>query len=109
MHGGIKPTNSGQPMRKRTHPEAMLIHATKRAHERFGLRLRDSDYARMVTTIRNSNPKPIAVTRSGQRVFKCRFNGRDAFAIWKKGTIATFLPDLDRVLRTGGRMIGGDA
>ena len=48
-----------------SHAEAMMIHARRRMHERFGLSLTDEEYQRMCEVIRDCRPIPVAFTVGG--------------------------------------------
>ena len=88
-----------------THAEAMMFHARRRMRERFGLTLTEDEYHRMCEVIRDSQPKPVAFTVGGNRVFKVRKDGQTAYAIWKQNRIATFYPTLDWIQCKGGRVL----
>ena len=91
------------------HLSAMRIHALRRFLERTGTALTFEEYERMCDAIRRDNLPPMAATQENMRIYKVRVRGVTAYALWKKGAIATFYPSIDWVLQRGGRVLQGGA
>lgn len=87
------------------HPAAMRAHALRRFQERTGIVLVADEYERMCAAIRRDNLPPAAATKDGIRIYKVRVRGATAYALWKRGQIATFCPSLDWITQAGGRVL----
>lgn len=92
-------------MTRLTHEEVTKAHAMKRFRERVGINLLITEYNGMVNAIRSHNVPPVAVTMTGNRVFKVRVAGRSAYAVWARNQIATFYPAIEWVTERGGRVV----
>ena len=90
------------------HPTAMRAHALRRFRERIGIVLTTDEYEAMCAAIRRDNLPPFALTKENIRFYKVRVRNATAYALWKKGAIATFYPSLDWVLIKGGRVLQGE-
>lgn len=91
------------------HHTAMRAHALRRWRERTGTVLAPVEYEAMCAAIRRDNLPPAAVTRESLRFYKVRVRGVTAFALWKRGAIATFYPSEDWIIQRGGRLMMGEA
>lgn len=87
----------------------MRAHAIRRFNERTGATLTRGEYESLCASIRDHNPPAAAVTREGIRFYKVRIRGVTAYALWKRGQIATFYPSLDWITARGGRVLMGEA
>jgi hypothetical protein len=91
------------------HHAAMRAHALRRFRERTGTVLAADEYEAMCSAIRRDNLPPAAVTRDSLRFYKVRVRGVTAYALWKRGTIATFYPSEDWIIQRGGQVLTGEA
>lgn len=95
-------------MRGLDHHAAMRAHALRRFQERTGTVLAAEEYEAMCAAIRRDNLPPVAATKDSHRFYKVRIRGVTAYAMWKKGTIATFYPKVEWITERGGRVLVGE-